>query len=393
MDLLFLSDFVQPDLMGGRQVTAWQLGRLLTAAGHHVTHLVMSLQTKDPEVETVEGMQVRRFRPSSLPLKRLASRSAHIREDLRRGIVPIVHSHHAYSEAGAAMALPSDVPWLRTFHSPWHEEGWVGETRDQPGHWLIPRLRRSVRTAIEKKSLLRAQRVVVLSDFFGQKAIELGVDPDRVRLVPGGTDISRYHPQGTRQEVRAKLGIISTGPLLLTIRRLIPRMGVDFLVAAMPEVLASVPDAHLIIGGGGSEKKRLERQVKRLRLQNHITFAGFIPEEQLADYYRAADLFVLPTFALEGFGLVTVDALACGTPVVGTPVGATPEILKPLDPRLLTSGSRSDELAEGILRFLQGDWKQELTPERLSSYVRDRYTWDHHAQGMLKVYEEIQKKG
>lgn len=392
MDLLFLSDFVQPDLMGGRQVTAWQLGLNLVAAGHQVTHLVMALQPKAPAIEEMDGMQVRRFRASSLPLKQLASRSAHIREDLRRGIVPIVHSHHAYAEPGAAMALPSDVPWVRTFHSPWHEEGWVGETRGKPGQWLMPRLRRSVRVAIEKSSLLRAQRVVVLSECFRDKAIELGVPEEKVRLVPGGTDISRYHLKGTKAEARAKLGLPSEGPLLLTIRRLIPRMGVDFLVAAMPEVLASQPDAHLVIGGSGSEKKRLERHVRRHRLQNRITFAGFIPDDQLADYYRAADLFVLPTFALEGFGLVTVDALACGTPVVGTPVGATPEILKPLDPRLLTSGTRPDELAEGIIRFLEGDWRHELTPERLHDYVRQRYTWEHHAQGMMRVYEEVMKK-
>ncbi|MCW0221278.1 MAG: glycosyltransferase family 4 protein, partial [Prosthecobacter sp.] len=346
MDLLFLSDFVQPDLMGGRQVSAWQLGLQLVHLGHRVTHLAMGLQPKFSELEAMDGMQVRRFKVSSLPLKQAASRSAHIREDLRRGIVPIVHSHHAYAEPGVAVAMPSDVPWVRTFHSPWHEEGWVGETRDKPGHWLLPRLRRSVRTAIEKSSLLRAQRVIVLSECFRDKAIELGVSEQRVRVIPGGTDLARYRPIGSKVEARERLGFDIDGPLLLTIRRLIPRMGVDFLVAAMPEVLASEPKAQLVIGGSGSERKRLEKQVKRLRIQNNVIFAGFIPEDQLADHYRAADLFVLPTFALEGFGLVTVDALACGTPVVGTPVGATPEILAPLDSRLLTSGTRSDELAE-----------------------------------------------
>ena len=392
MDLLFLSDFVQPDLMGGRQVSAWQLGLQLVHLGHRVTHLAMGLQPKFSELEAMDGMQVRRFKVSSLPLKQAASRSAHIREDLRRGIVPIVHSHHAYAEPGVAVAMPSDVPWVRTFHSPWHEEGWVGETRDKPGHWLLPRLRRSVRTAIEKSSLLRAQRVIVLSECFRDKAIELGVSEQRVRVIPGGTDLARYRPIGSKVEARERLGFDIDGPLLLTIRRLIPRMGVDFLVAAMPEVLASEPKAQLVIGGSGSERKRLEKQVRRLRIQNNVTFAGFIPEDRLADHYRAADLFVLPTFALEGFGLVTVDALACGTPVVGTPVGATPEILAPLDSRLLTSGTRSDELAEGILRFLKGTWKNELTPERLHAYVQHKYTWKTHADGVMKVYEEVSKK-
>jgi glycosyltransferase involved in cell wall biosynthesis len=132
----------------------------------------------------------------------------------------------------------------------------------------------------------------------------------------------------------------------------------------------------------------LERLVRDLDLKHAVTLAGFLPEEQLADYYRAADLFVLPTASLEGFGLVTVDALACGTPVLGTPVGATAEILEPLDARLLTAGTESQDLADGILAFWKGTWRFALSPERLHGYVRDRFTWDRHVAATLAVYEE-----
>lgn len=81
-----------------------------------------------------------------------------------------------------------------------------------------------------------------------------------------------------------------------------------------------------------------------------MSFAGLIPEADLASFYQAADCFVLPTRSLEGFGLVTVEALACGTPVLGTPVGATPEILAPLAPELLTDDASPEALARGIRR-------------------------------------------
>jgi len=378
--------------MGGRQVAAWELGRELIAAGHRVTHLSMGLDPKVPTKTELDGMQVRRFKASSLPLRQAVSRGAHIRDDLRRGIVPVVHSHHAYAEPGVAMAMPSDVPWVRTFHSPWHEDGWLEETRGKSGQWLIPRLRRSVRTAMEKTSLKRAQRVVVLSQCFYDKALELGVPEDRLRMIPGGTRLGQYHLYGTQAEARQRLGWKMDGPVLLTVRRLIPRMGVDDLVAAMPEVIAGEPKAQLVIGGSGPEHKRLERQVRRLGLTDRITFAGFIPSEHLADYYRAADLFVLPTFALEGFGLVTVDALACGTPVLGTPIGATPEILSHLDLRLLTNGTGKEPIAQGILEFLKGEWRKELTPERLHQFVKERYSWKRHAEAMIRVYEEVTLK-
>ena len=113
---------------------------------------------------------------------------------------------------------------------------------------------------------------------------------------------------------------------------------------------------------------------------------------ELADHYRAASLFVLPTVALEGFGLITVEAFACGTPVLGTPVGAIPEVLRPFDPRLLARDASPDALAEGILRLLESDLKAEFPPEKLRAYVESHYTWQKHTAGVIRIYEEVMKE-
>ena len=115
---------------------------------------------------------------------------------------------------------------------------------------------------------------------------------------------------------------------------------------------------------------------------------GFIPDTDLPTYYQAADLFVLPTLALEGFGLVTTEALSSGLPVIGTPAGATPEILGHLDPRLIAPGTTPDDLAKAILGFFEGDWAGSLTPERLHAYVAEHYTWDKHIIATEAVYEK-----
>jgi glycosyltransferase involved in cell wall biosynthesis len=106
-----------------------------------------------------------------------------------------------------------------------------------------------------------------------------------------------------------------------------------------------------------------------------VRFVGRVAEDELLDWYRAADLFVLPTVAYEGFGMVTVKALASGTPVVGTPAGATPELLEPLDQRLVARGSDPDSLAAAIreaLAFIGDDFRT-----RCREYPLARFDWSH----------------
>jgi glycosyltransferase involved in cell wall biosynthesis len=165
-------------------------------------------------------------------------------------------------------------------------------------------------------------------------------------------------------------------------------MGLDNLIRAVPAVAARRPDVLLLIGGQGPERGRLERLIHQSGAGGHVRLVGFIPDAQLAAYYQAADLFVLPTLALEGFGLVTAEALACGLPVLGTDVGATPEILRGLDPRLVIPGTGPDALAGAILRFLGGGWAADLSPGRLHGYVRRHYTWDRHVLRTEALYAQ-----
>ena len=156
-------------------------------------------------------------------------------------------------------------------------------------------------------------------------------------------------------------------------------MGLDSLLRAMAIVKARRPDALLLIGGTGSLADLLKAQSHALGLEPHVKFLGFVPDEALPRYYQAADAFVLPTRELEGFGLVTVEALACGTPVLGTPVGATPEILTPLCPSLIFGGTSPEMLASGLERFLDDKTRDPERYERLRAACRahceQRYTW------------------
>ena len=104
--------------------------------------------------------------------------------------------------------------------------------------------------------------------------------------------------------------------------------------------------------------------------------------------FAAADLFVLPTLAYEGFGMATLEALACGTPVVGTPVGATPEILGPLDPRLLARGVEPDALRSAVAEALRRA-RDPLLRSRCRVYARAGYGWDTVVHGWAEALERV----
>jgi glycosyltransferase involved in cell wall biosynthesis len=170
---------------------------------------------------------------------------------------------------------------------------------------------------------------------------------------------------------RARLGVEATRRMLVTVRRAEPRMGLEQLLRA---VTLLEDDVALAVVGGGLLSDELRRLTGALGLDGRVLFVGAVEEEELHDWYRAADLFVLPTAAYEGFGMVTIEALASGTPVVGTPVGATPELLAPLDPRLVARGADAASLATAIREAL-GFGDKDLRV-RCRDYALGRFGWE-----------------
>ncbi len=304
-------------------------------------------------------------------------------------------------------AIPGSVPRIRSFYGPWDVEGFVEDTAllKSTAPWRRPILlarafaKRHYRHSVEAQNLRTSLRTVILSEQTRSEVAAFGYAADHVVKIPGGVNRDRYFVDtddpGARHQAREKSGLPTEAyPLLLSIRRLVPRMGLENLIAAFPAVRRRFPKAHLVIGGRGPLMEPLQAMAGTFGVADATTFAGFIPDELVADYYRGADLFVLPTLSLEGFGLVTVESLSCGTPVVATPVGATPEVLGDLEPRLLTRGTDSVSLSEAILAFCEAQergevWARELTAERLRIFVDDRYTWARHAAAVETVYRSV----
>lgn len=262
--------------------------------------------------------------------------------------------------------LPRNVPVTFTFHGPWalesQQEG-EGQFNIRFKHWL------------EQQVYQRSDRFIVLSRAFGNILHkEFGVSWKKIHIIPGGVDITRFQPNLTRHDARTKLGFPVDRPILFTPRRLIHRMGLQQLLHALHTVKQSVPDIWLAIAGRGTLRTTLEQQVEELGLSNHVQFLGYLPDEQLPIAYQAADLTIVPSQALEGFGLILLESLACGTPVLATPVGGMPEVLQPFYPPLITESSDAAAIARRLISLFNGELSLPSS-ESCRDYVVSQFDW------------------
>jgi glycosyltransferase involved in cell wall biosynthesis len=149
-------------------------------------------------------------------------------------------------------------------------------------------------------------------------------------------------------------------------------MGLDRLLRAVRKLFDRGLNFQLMVGGTGPLRSILEKLANQLDLSHNVSFLGYIPDSQLPLMYAACDAFVLPSAALECFGLIVIEALACGRPVIASPVGAIPEILNLIEPKWMAKSPEADAIAELIGDFLSGKLP-EHAPDELRSLVARHY--------------------
>jgi glycosyltransferase involved in cell wall biosynthesis len=385
--VLTVADVSPLGIEGGAERVLWEHASRLVTRGNRVRVLSRVAAGPGQAVER-QGVAVRHYRADSRsPLRFLltsisAARHA-VHDALAEEPADVLHCYQPFSALGA-LRLPAAkrMPALYTFLSPAPLEyvSRRGMTAHHRGGPLTPAVR-MVLWAIERACVRRVERVHVLSDFSADQLRRLyRVPAHRVAKIPGGADLERFRPARDRRRCREALGFGLAAPLLLTVRNLESRMGLDALIRAMAAVRCERPDVRLLVAGSGSLRPALEALVASLDLGTSVRFLGYVPDADLPRYYQAADAFILPTKELEGFGLITVESLACGTPVLGTPVGATPEILTALDSSLLFASPSAEAIADGILRFLAGMRADPSRAEALRAACRRHaeasYGWE-----------------
>jgi glycosyltransferase involved in cell wall biosynthesis len=378
MRVLVASGTWYPERNGvARVATEVALG--LADRGHHVTALVPRLPNVPGEESgsvTVKRMIKRGLLP--VTITDVLETARHAR---RLGQFDILLAHGSAAGAGLSRArvhapvvmvyhasVPRELRFMRP-RLPWGRER------------LMAYLNQPITAMAERAAVRRCAQILILSDY--SRSLLAADHPDetgKIRRVSGGVDTKSFRPADGMRAAREHLGVDSSRRLIVTVRRAEPRMGIEQLLRAVRMLAAEEVD--LAIVGGGLLTRELRDLSSELGIDGRVRFVGQVAEDELPDWYRAADLFVLPTVAYEGFGMATVEALASGTPVVGTPVGATPELLEALDPRLVARTSDPDSLAVAIrdaLAFVDDDFRK-----RCRDYAVSRFSWEQ----VTRVWEK-----
>jgi glycosyltransferase involved in cell wall biosynthesis len=218
-----------------------------------------------------------------------------------------------------------------------------------------------------------AQAVITVSDAHKRVAVGIGIVPEKITVLRNGVDTGFFHPVD-RDAVRAAHGLC--GIVLLSVGHLVPAKGHDLVI----EALALLPEARLLIAGEGRERLTLERLALRRGLSGRVRFLGALPQQQLVEYYNAADALVLATVR-EGWPNVLLESLACGTPVIASNVGGCAEVVTAPEAGQLLA-ERSAVAIAGAVRELV---VREVSREDTRRYA-ERFSWAATTVGQLELF-------
>ena len=291
----------------------------------------------------------------------------------------IIHAHgHPYltSLAAGKLAKMYAKPFVLTQHNTFIEY-----------NNMFDEVERLNDLTVGKQNLREADRIIAVSGATKDYVLSLGAKPKKVKVLHNGVDLDKFRPRAKkREEMRRKLGIPQNAIVILTVRRLVYKNGVDTLIEGAN--IAIKKNSHIVFlaVGKGPDSDSVKLRIAQLGIEDNFKLAGFVSDADLPSYYNAADLFVLPSKSGEGLPLVALEAMACALPVIATDVGGIREVLKE-DYGKLVPPNQPELLAEAVVDFAAQDFSQRKL--ELRAMMEEKFSWDTNVERLIEIYEEL----
>lgn len=381
MNIVMVADSFFPDTSGGSHRVMYEQAKNFVFHGHTV-YVITPLKKGLKDFDNIDGINVIRYKKRGRVFGFLDYLNVPYNifvEILNDNKIDLIYGHWPLTSY-KIFKKNKQIKKLYFFHGPSFLEYSLEFKEDNN---LLKRIFVKWIKHYERKTIKNADDIIVASNYMKNVLNDNFKLHSKVHVIPLACDTEKYHLSKNIDKDKFEINFKNEEYNLLTIRRLRKRMGIDLLIKAMPIILKTKPNVHLYIGGTGNYRQSLEKLVQELNLKKNVSFLGFVPENLIQKYYSVADLFLVPTLDLEGFGLVTLEAFASGTPVVATDVCANSEIVGKFDSKLLCKSNDHIDLGRTIINAL--DNLNKYSSENCRNYVIKNFSWERNYQDLIGI--------
>lgn len=382
MDRVNDTNYIKEYAHGGTEIAAYYLA-VEMAKSNKVDIFTTSIDSKD-SFERLKNMDIHRYGTNF----RIASANVALNLVFKplKYDLEVVHAHSPipYSDLPALLyAKRKKVPFVLTYQYDGQETGGS--------------LIRNTGVSVYNKYLLNkvldyADIIIATTKAYANESEFLREYTDKITLIPNGINIEDFNISYSKEECRNKLGLSADKNIILFLGSLVPYKGPDILLKAFSAVKKEIPDVELVFAGRGEMHEELVKLSKKLNIEENVKFSGFVDEDLKPVYYRAADIFCLPSTNMgESFGIVNLEAMACGIPIISSKLGGIPDIVKDMENGILVKPGDSKSLADAMIFLLENeDIRKKMGTDGRKKV--EEYSWEKIAEKTEDVYKRLKSK-
>ena len=382
MKILMVCPYFYPDT-GGAENYSYNIAKGLIKKGHKITVLCSTKKNKD-KTEIIKGIKIIRQKPnffiSNTPVK--LNLYFEISKLLKEEKFDLVNAHTPvpyYADMACYVAKKQKVPFVLTYHN----------DNVHPNK-IVNLLCNIYNYTLNSMTLKYNTKIITPSPFCFNKSKFLAKYKNKLFWISPGIDLDVFKPKRS-DFVKDKYKMPDDLKIVLFVGQMgkfHKHKGVDVLIESFKYVLKINKNAYLVLVGKGDGIEYKE-QCKRLNIEKNVIFSGFVSDEELPKYYQSSDVLVLPTITeQEGFGMTLIEAIGCGTPVIGTKIGGIPYVIKDKETGILVEPKDSKALAEAIKRLLNDKELWEKLSKNGITEVKDKYDWKRIVDESEKILGE-----
>ena len=365
--------------IGGVERHVYYISRELSKRGHDVT-VITTRSPKHEKLSEIKGVNIcripigLRIYNSHIPFRILV----HLNSDQ----YDIIHAHTpvpTIADLAALRNIAKKCPFVLTYHNDITKEGIFGS--------IISTI---YNMTVGKFLLQHSDIIISTTKTYAINSKQLCKYLQKIKVIPNGVDDKVFNPKLDGSRIREKYGLKEDCKIVLFVGRLDYYKGCEYLVEAFSTVVKRMKNAHLILVGSGPLEGRLKEMANELNIADDISFAGYVKDEDLPYYYAACDVFVLPSISLyEGFGIVQLEAMACGKPVITTTLPGVREVDVEGVATIHIPPKNKQKLAEAIIEILKDDDLATRLGKNGRELIVKKYSWSKVAKAIEQVYLEV----